>query len=155
MNKAYIVVWLQHRGLSNKLWSQRFDSQVRVNGPNEAPVYKFLKASKGGFLGSSIKWNFTKFLVDKEGQVIRRYGSTTPPLSIKVSFSLSLMYIHTHTQSIVQNNATQHNCNTVAVVLTKYTWKIFLKNSEPHFDFLYSCSLMKPKVDCFLSHHSF
>ncbi|XP_025888857.1 protein HUA2-LIKE 2 [Solanum lycopersicum] len=57
--------------------------KVRVNGPNEAPVYTFLKASKGGFLSRSIKWNFTKFLVDKEGKVIRRYGSTTPPLSIK------------------------------------------------------------------------
>ncbi|XP_075093895.1 putative glutathione peroxidase 4 isoform X2 [Nicotiana tabacum] len=56
--------------------------KVRVNGPDAAPVYKFLKASKGGFLGSRIKWNFTKFLVDKEGKVIRRYGSTTPPFSL-------------------------------------------------------------------------
>ncbi|KAK6141429.1 hypothetical protein DH2020_024834 [Rehmannia glutinosa] len=42
--------------------------KVKVNGPNAAPVYKFLKASKGGCLGSRIKWNFTKFLVDKDGQ---------------------------------------------------------------------------------------
>ncbi|KAK6780491.1 hypothetical protein RDI58_022675 [Solanum bulbocastanum] len=63
---------------------------VRVNGPNEAPVYTFLKASKGGFLSKSIKWNFTKFLVDKEGQVIRRYGSTTPPLSIKADIQKAL-----------------------------------------------------------------
>ncbi|KAK9280725.1 hypothetical protein L1049_003613 [Liquidambar formosana] len=42
--------------------------KVRVNGPDTAPVYKFLKASKTGFFGSRIKWNFTKFLVDKEGQ---------------------------------------------------------------------------------------
>ncbi|CAN4093495.1 unnamed protein product [Withania somnifera] len=62
----------------------------KVNGPNSAPVYKFLKASKGGFLNSSIKWNFTKFLVDKEGQVIRRYGSTTPPLSIKADIQKAL-----------------------------------------------------------------
>ncbi|KAJ8547502.1 hypothetical protein K7X08_011088 [Anisodus acutangulus] len=64
--------------------------KVRVNGPNAAPVYKFLKASKGGFCGSSIKWNFTKFLVDEEGKVIRRYGSTTPPLSIKADIEKAL-----------------------------------------------------------------
>ncbi|KAI3526777.1 hypothetical protein L1887_06040 [Cichorium endivia] len=57
--------------------------KVRVNGPKASPVYKFLKAKKGGCLGSSIKWNFTKFLVDKEGQVIGRYGPTTSPLSIE------------------------------------------------------------------------
>ncbi|RZC20787.1 putative glutathione peroxidase 4 [Glycine soja] len=65
--------------------------KVRVNGPDTAPVYKFLKANKSGFLGSRIKWNFTKFLVDKEGNVLRRYGSTTSPFSIEVqSLSISL-----------------------------------------------------------------
>lgn len=58
--------------------------QIRVNGPDAAPVYKFLKAKKSGFLGSRIKWNFTKFLVDKEGRVLRRYGTTTPPFAIEV-----------------------------------------------------------------------
>ncbi|XP_015583238.1 probable glutathione peroxidase 4 [Ricinus communis] len=57
--------------------------KVRVNGANTAPVYKFLKASKFGFMGSGIKWNFTKFLVSKDGQVINRYGPTTSPLSIE------------------------------------------------------------------------
>ncbi|KAL0459560.1 UNVERIFIED_CONTAM: putative glutathione peroxidase 5 [Sesamum latifolium] len=57
--------------------------QVKVNGPDTAPVYKFLKASKGGYCGSSIKWNFTKFLVDKHGHVIKRYGTTTSPLAIE------------------------------------------------------------------------
>lgn len=57
--------------------------KVRVNGPDTAPVYKFLKASKTGFLGSSIKWNFTKFLVDKDGNVIERYSTRTTPLSIE------------------------------------------------------------------------
>ncbi|MCE3050698.1 putative phospholipid hydroperoxide glutathione peroxidase [Datura stramonium] len=64
--------------------------RVRVNGPNAAPVYKFLKARKGGFLSSSIKWNFTKFLVDKEGKVIRRYGPTTSPLSIEADIQKAL-----------------------------------------------------------------
>ncbi|XP_027353415.1 probable glutathione peroxidase 5 [Abrus precatorius] len=57
--------------------------KVRVNGPDTAPVYRFLKAKKSGFLGSRIKWNFTKFLVDKEGQVIQRYGPTTSPFAIE------------------------------------------------------------------------
>ncbi|KAH1077963.1 hypothetical protein GLYMA_19G154100v4 [Glycine max] len=69
--------------------------KVRVNGPDTAPVYKFLKANKTGFLGSRIKWNFTKFLVDKEGHVLARYGPTTSPLSIEVqSLSISLHGVH-------------------------------------------------------------
>lgn len=55
-----------------------------MNGDNAAPLYKFLKASKGGLFGESIKWNFTKFLVDKEGQVVKRYAPTTSPLNIEV-----------------------------------------------------------------------
>ncbi|KAI3969040.1 hypothetical protein MKW92_050530 [Papaver armeniacum] len=57
--------------------------KVDVNGENAAPLYKFLKSSKGGFLGDSIKWNFSKFLIDKEGQVVDRYAPTTSPLSIE------------------------------------------------------------------------
>ncbi|EPS72560.1 glutathione peroxidase, partial [Genlisea aurea] len=58
--------------------------KVKVNGPNAAPVYKFLKASAGGVFGSgSIKWNFTKFLVDRDGVVIKRYGTTTTPLAME------------------------------------------------------------------------
>ncbi|KAJ0048141.1 hypothetical protein Pint_15192 [Pistacia integerrima] len=57
--------------------------QVDVNGDNAAPIYKFLKSSKGGLFGDSIKWNFSKFLVDKEGKVVERYAPTTSPLSIE------------------------------------------------------------------------
>ncbi|XP_010524011.1 PREDICTED: probable glutathione peroxidase 5 [Tarenaya hassleriana] len=64
--------------------------KVRVNGENAAPVYKFLKASKPGLLGSRIKWNFTKFLVGKDGRVIDRYGPTTPPLSIEKDIKKAL-----------------------------------------------------------------
>ncbi|RRT58499.1 hypothetical protein B296_00040300, partial [Ensete ventricosum] len=60
---------------------------VKVNGPETLPVYKFLKASKSGFMGNRIKWNFTKFLIDKEGKVIGRYGPTKSPLSIEVCCS--------------------------------------------------------------------
>jgi glutathione peroxidase len=57
--------------------------KVDVNGNNAAPLYKFLKSSKGGLFGDSIKWNFSKFLVDKEGRVVDRYAPTTSPLSIE------------------------------------------------------------------------
>jgi glutathione peroxidase len=65
---------------------------VRVNGQDAAPVYKFLKASKPGFFGSRIKWNFTKFLVGKDGKVIARYATLTTPLSIEVSLSGWITY---------------------------------------------------------------
>nr|WDE17985.1 glutathione peroxidase 3 [Litchi chinensis] len=68
--------------------------KVRCNGPNTAPVYKFLKVSKsGGIWGPRIKWNFTKFLVNKDGVVINRYGTATAPFAIEVlplSFSICL-----------------------------------------------------------------
>ncbi|VFQ79605.1 unnamed protein product [Cuscuta campestris] len=57
--------------------------KVDVNGPNTAPVYNFLKSSAGGFLGGLIKWNFEKFLVDKNGKVVERYAPTTSPFQIE------------------------------------------------------------------------
>ena len=64
-------------------------SQVEVNGSGAAPIYKFLKSSKGGLFGDGIKWNFTKFLVDKDGNVVERYAPTTSPSSIEVKSGLS------------------------------------------------------------------
>ncbi|KAL6216028.1 hypothetical protein ACLB2K_009255 [Fragaria x ananassa] len=58
--------------------------KVDVNGPSTAPVYQFLKSSAGGFLGDIIKWNFEKFLVDKNGKVVERYPPTTSPFQIEV-----------------------------------------------------------------------
>ncbi|PHT92433.1 putative phospholipid hydroperoxide glutathione peroxidase [Capsicum annuum] len=57
--------------------------KVDVNGDNAAPLYKFLKSSKGGFFGDGIKWNFSKFLIDKEGNVVDRYSPTTSPASME------------------------------------------------------------------------
>ncbi|KAJ7952323.1 Glutathione peroxidase [Quillaja saponaria] len=57
--------------------------KVDVNGDKAAPLYKFLKSSKGGLFGDSIKWNFSKFLIDKDGNVVDRYAPTTSPLSIE------------------------------------------------------------------------
>ncbi|XP_054808434.1 probable phospholipid hydroperoxide glutathione peroxidase [Prosopis cineraria] len=57
--------------------------KVDVNGDTAAPLYKHLKSSKGGLFGDGIKWNFSKFLVDKDGNVVDRYAPTTSPLSIE------------------------------------------------------------------------
>ncbi|WP_139979752.1 glutathione peroxidase [Nocardioides litoris] len=57
-------------------------SKVEVNGDGAHPVYQWLRGEKGGLLGSKIKWNFTKYLVGKDGQVIDRYSPTTKPEKI-------------------------------------------------------------------------
>ncbi|RDC60106.1 Glutathione peroxidase [Alteripontixanthobacter maritimus] len=57
--------------------------KVDVNGPGAIPLYQWLKGEAPGLMGSKrIKWNFTKFLVDREGNVVRRYGPTDTPKSI-------------------------------------------------------------------------
>ncbi len=56
--------------------------KIEVNGENEEPLYTYLKSQKKGIGGSKIKWNFTKFLVDREGNVVERFGSTTTPAKI-------------------------------------------------------------------------
>ena len=61
-------------------------SKIEVNGPNAHPLYKFLKSQKGGLLGGigldAIKWNFTKFLVDRHGEVVGRYAPATSPAEL-------------------------------------------------------------------------
>ena len=57
-------------------------SEVDVNGDDAHPLYVWLKQEKGGIGPSKIKWNFTKFLIDPEGNVVKRYGSTTKPEKI-------------------------------------------------------------------------
>lgn len=57
--------------------------KVDVNGTHAHPLYNFLKSEKSGLLGSAIKWNFTKFLVDRSGQVVGRFAPTTTPESLK------------------------------------------------------------------------
>ena len=58
-------------------------AKIDVNGENEEPLYTFLKGAKKGLINSNIKWNFTKFLVDKEGNVVERYASTVTPEKIE------------------------------------------------------------------------
>jgi glutathione peroxidase len=58
-------------------------AKVEVNGANAHPLYKWLKSEKAGLLGlEGIKWNFTKFLVDKDGKVLKRYAPTDTPEKI-------------------------------------------------------------------------
>jgi glutathione peroxidase len=54
-------------------------ARIEVNGAGVHPLYRWLKQQKGGFLGSRIKWNFTKFLVDRGGTVRRRFAPTVRP----------------------------------------------------------------------------
>ena len=58
-------------------------TKIDVNGGNEHPLYKYLKHEKSGLLGPSIKWNFTKFLVDRTGKVVGRYAPTDRPEALK------------------------------------------------------------------------
>ena len=57
-------------------------AKLEVNGPNTHPLYAWLKAQKGGVLGSRIKWNFTKFLVDRQGSVAERFAPINEPSKI-------------------------------------------------------------------------
>ncbi|MGB5485633.1 glutathione peroxidase [Parasphingorhabdus sp.] len=57
--------------------------KIDVNGDDADPLWKYLKSEKSGLLGSRIKWNFTKFLVDREGNVVARYGPAVKPEQLK------------------------------------------------------------------------
>ncbi|MFZ5705402.1 MAG: glutathione peroxidase [Pseudomonadota bacterium] len=59
-------------------------AKIDVNGPDAHPLYAWLKSKAKGVLGTEgIKWNFTKFLIDRNGQVVSRYAPTTKPEAIK------------------------------------------------------------------------
>ena len=63
-------------------------AKVEVNGANTHPVYEYLKSEAPGLLGTtSVKWNFTKFLVDRDGNVVKRYASTDTPKKIAAEIS--------------------------------------------------------------------
>lgn len=53
--------------------------KIDVNGDKAHPLYKYLKSKKGGWFNSSIKWNFTKFVIDKKGNPVKRFAPTTTP----------------------------------------------------------------------------
>ena len=58
-------------------------AKIDVNGAGAHPLYQYLRKEKSGLLGSSIKWNFTKFLVDRSGNVVGRYAPTATPEAIR------------------------------------------------------------------------
>lgn len=57
--------------------------KIDVNGADAHPLFKYLRNQAKGLFGDNVKWNFTKFLIDKDGNVIRRYAHTVKPLKIK------------------------------------------------------------------------
>lgn len=54
-------------------------SKIKVNGDDAHPLWKFLKEEQGGLISSAIKWNFTKFLIDRDGNVVERYAPKDSP----------------------------------------------------------------------------
>lgn len=65
--------------------------KIEVNGPDAHPLYAWLKSQKAGVLGSeSIKWNFSKFLIDRSGRVLQRLGSTAKPESLRKEIEKAL-----------------------------------------------------------------
>ncbi|XP_020719829.1 probable phospholipid hydroperoxide glutathione peroxidase isoform X2 [Bombus terrestris] len=66
----------------------KFDifEKIDVNGDKAHPLWKYLKKEQGGILGDFIKWNFTKFIVNKEGKVVERHGPNVDPNSLKNNF---------------------------------------------------------------------
>lgn len=58
-------------------------AKIEVNGENADPLFQFLKDEQKGILSKAIKWNFTKFLVDRNGQVVERYAPQTEPAKIE------------------------------------------------------------------------
>lgn len=57
--------------------------KIDVNGKNEEPLYTYLKNQKNGIMGNKIKWNFTKFLVDRKGNIVERFAPTVEPKKIE------------------------------------------------------------------------
>lgn len=80
-------------GFCQKNYGVKFQmfSKIDVNGATEHPLYKYLKSEASGLAGSKdIKWNFTKFLVGKDGKVLKRYAPTVTPLSISADIDKEL-----------------------------------------------------------------
>lgn len=63
----------------------KFDmfAKIDVNGDTAHPLWKYLKEKQSGFITDGIKWNFAKFIIDKNGQPVKRFGTTTAPLGME------------------------------------------------------------------------
>jgi glutathione peroxidase len=65
-------------------------AKVEVNGPNEHPVFTFLKSKAPMLVGRGVKWNFTKFLVARDGSTVRRFAPTTEPAALERDIEAAL-----------------------------------------------------------------
>lgn len=65
--------------------------KIEVNGPNTHPIFKYLKEHSNSSLGKDIKWNFTKFLVSRDGTTIKRYAPTTKPSALRADIEKFLV----------------------------------------------------------------
>lgn len=77
-NEEIAAVCQRNYGVSFPMFDK-----VKVNGPDAHPLYKHLTSQAGGLFSKNIKWNFTKFLVDAEGNVVERFAPKTSPLDMK------------------------------------------------------------------------
>jgi glutathione peroxidase len=69
-------------------------AKVAVNGADAHPLYQWLRKEKKGALGTKVRWNFTKFLVARDGTVLKRYGTTTSPSKIRADIEKALVGTH-------------------------------------------------------------
>ncbi|XP_013192978.2 uncharacterized protein LOC106136861 [Amyelois transitella] len=76
-NPEEIVCFMSERKVKFDMYEK-----IDVNGDNASPLWKFLKHKQGGTLGNFIKWNFTKFIVDKNGVPVERHGPNVDPLDL-------------------------------------------------------------------------
>jgi glutathione peroxidase len=85
---------IAHFCASNYRVSFPLFSKIEVNGPHAHPLYRFLRSQRSGLFGAlgfdAIKWNFTKFLVDREGQVVARYSPSASPSSLAPAIEILL-----------------------------------------------------------------
>ncbi len=65
-------------------------SKVEVNGRDASPIFQYLKKQAGGFLTDAIKWNFTKFLISRDGKTVKRFAPVTPPKKLQKTIEAML-----------------------------------------------------------------
>lgn len=85
---AFLNKYHEWNPYSHRYFPQvKFDlfEKIEVNGNNTHPLWAYLKKEQGGLLGNFIKWNFTKFIVNKEGKVVERHGPNVDPHKLKDS----------------------------------------------------------------------
>lgn len=83
----------QIKAYCESAWAVTFPvfSKIEVNGPGSHPLYQWLKASAPGLMGTeAIKWNFTKFLIDRQGKVIKRFAPNCSPQSLRTDIEALL-----------------------------------------------------------------